>query len=358
MASKPPPSVPATARVTVHDVARAAGVSIGTVSRVVNGAPTVKPAARERVLRAIAELGWSPSLAAQAMRGAASRMVGFIFSDIRNPLYPAMIKGAEDVLTQHGYLLMVGSSDGLPEREIALIDLFARRKADGLLLTVEEESHAGMKQALAASRIPTVLLERELTPPVPAVGADHYTGTRQAVEYLLGLGHQRIALISGGRTNRVGRDRLRGVVDAHRAAHVPLDEQLLRLDSFSSEYAFRQTQLLLGMAAPPTALIAAGMHLLSGVLSAVRMKGVRIPQDLSLVASNDSPLAQLATPPVTVIRYDAYALGREAALLLLQSLQSPDTPLPTVRVEVPTELLIRESCAAPPVPLRSANIAG
>lgn len=346
MASNPPASSPAIVRVTVHDVARAAGVSIGTVSRVVNGAPTVKAEARERVNRAIAELGWSPSVAAQAMRGVSTRMVGFIFSDIRNPLYAAMVKGAEDVFTQNGYLLVVASSDGDPEREMALIDLFSRRKAEGLLFTVEQESHAGVRKSLAVVRILTVLLERELSPAVAAVGADHYSGTRQAVEYLLGLGHRRIALLSGGRNNRVGRDRLRGVMDAHRAAGVTLDESLLRVESFSSDYAFRQTQLLLSLPQPPTALIAAGMHLLSGVLPAVRMKGLRIPQDLSLIASNDSPLAQLATPSISVIRYDAYALGREAALLLLHKLKAGEDAQ-EVRVEVPTELLIRESCAAP-----------
>lgn len=337
---------PSSARVTVRDVALAAGVSVGTVSRVINGAASVKPAAREQVNRAIAELGWTPSMAAQTMRGVSTRMVGFIFSDIRNPLYSAMVKGAEDVLTQHGYLLMVASSDGLPEREIALIDLFTRRQADGLLFTIEQENSTDVKAALAAARLPTVLLERELSPMVAAVGADHYTGTKVAVEHLLGLGHRRIALLSGGSGNRVGRDRLRGVVDAHRAANVPLHDSLLRLEGFSCEYAFRQTQLLLSLPEPPTALIAAGMHLLTGVLPAVRMKGLRIPQDLSLIASNDTPLAQLATPAISVIRYDAYALGREAAQLLLHQLRFPEEAL-TVRVEIPTEFLLRESCAPP-----------
>ena len=342
------PSTPST-RITVHDVARAAEVSIGTVSRVVNGAASVKPAARERVNRAIADLGWSPSVAAQAMRGVSTRMVGFIFSDIRNPLYSAMVKGAEDVLTQHGDLLVVASSDGKSEREIALIELFARRKSDGLLFSIEEENDDAVKQSLTATQIPTVMLERELAPAIPAVGADHYNGTRQATEYLLGLGHRRIALISGGRSNRVGRDRLRGFADAHLSAGVTLDEQLLRLDSFSSDYSFRQTQLLLGLAQPPTALIAAGIHLLSGVLPAIRMKGLRIPHDISLIASNDSPLAQLATPAIGVIRYDAYALGREAALLLLQQLKGEEASPSQVRVELPTEFLTRESCAAPHV---------
>ncbi|PJO38496.1 LacI family transcriptional regulator [Delftia acidovorans] len=345
MDNTPPPTPHQ--RITVHDVARVAGVSIGTVSRVVNGAATVKPAARERVNQAIAELGWAPSVAAQAMRGASSHMVGFIFSDIRNPLYSAMVKGAEDVLTQHGYLLMIASSDGLAEREIALIDLFARRKADGLLFTIEEESDTAVRQSLSLARIPTVMLERELSAAVPTVGADHYGGTRQAAEYLLSLGHRRIALISGGRSNRVGRDRLRGFTDAHAAAGVEQDEQLMRLDGFSADYAFRQTQLLLGLERPPTALIAAGMHLLNGILPAIRMKGLRIPHDISLIASNDSPLAQLATPAISVIRYDGYALGREAALLLLQQLKGETPPQPNARVELPTEFVMRESCAAP-----------
>jgi len=348
MPSKPPRSErePGAARVTVHDVARAAGVAIGTVSRVVNGAPSVTPDVRQRVETAISELGWAPSAAAQAMRGAPTRMVGFIFSDIRNPLYSSMVKGAEDVLSEHGYMLVVASSDGQPAREIALMQLFTRRRADGMLFAVEEESNAGVLRCVADTGYPIVLLEREMAAALGAVGADHLHGTRHATAHLLALGHRRIALISGGRHNRVGRDRLAGLVQAHEAAGVPLDPALLRLDSFASDYGLRESQLLLDMADPPTAIVAAGMHLLQGVLQGIRMKGRRIPEDVSLVASNDSPLAQLVTPAVDVIRYDAYALGREAALLLLRRMNGETIP-PATRVEVPTEFVLRASSAAP-----------
>jgi len=338
---------PGAGRPTARDVARIAGVAVGTVSRVVNGVPSVRQDARDKVLAAIAQLGWKPNVAAQHMRGRATRLVGFIFSDIRNPLYASMIKGAEDVLSRHGYVLVVSSSDGLPEREIALIDLFDQRQADGLIFSISQESHPGVQERLSQAGFPFIMLEREVALPASAVGADHDSGTRHATRYLLDLGHQRIALLSGGRDNRVGRDRLKGFVEAHEAAGVPLDPGLVRHESFADEYGFRQTQLLLEQPDPPTALIVLGQHLLRGMLRAVRLKGIAIPGQLSLIVSNDSELAQLATPAISVIRYDAYALGREAAQLLLQRLREGPAWTPT-RIEVPTEFVLRDSCAAPP----------
>ena len=344
--TRPPPEVNRSKRITVHDVAKAAGVAIGTVSRVVNGAPTVTEDVRARVTAAIEALGWTPSVAAQSMRGVSARMIGFIFSDIRNPLYSAMVKGAEDVLSEHGYILMVASSDGNSMREMALLDLFKRRRADGLIFSIEDETNADVVKTIEASRLPLVLLERELQAPVNSVGADHLHGTRRATEHLLSLGHRRIALLSGGRGNRVARDRLAGLQQAYEQAGLQVDPHLLRLDSFATDYAFRETQLLLNLEEPPTAIIALGMHLLRGVLPAIRMKGLKIPDDISVIASNDSELAQLATPAVTVIRYDAYALGREAAQLLLRQL-SGEQPANGTRIQLPTEFVMRESCSAP-----------
>jgi LacI family transcriptional regulator len=344
--TRPPPEDSRSKRITVHDVAKAAGVAIGTVSRVINGAPTVTEDVRTRVNAAIEALGWTPSVAAQSMRGVSARMIGFIFSDIRNSLYSSMVKGAEDVLSEHGYILMVASSDGNPMREMALLDLFKRRRADGLIFSIEDETNVDVIRTIETSRLPLVMLERELQAPVNAVGADHLRGTRQATEHLLSLGHRRIALLSGGRGNRVARDRLAGLQQAYEQAGLPVDPQLLRLDSFASDYAFRETQLLLNLKEPPTAIIALGIHMLRGVLPAIRMKGLKIPDDISVIASNDSELAQLATPAVTVIRYDAYALGREAAQLLLRQL-SGEQPANGTRIQLPTEFVMRESCSAP-----------
>lgn len=333
-------------RVTVHDVARRAGVAIGTVSRVVNNAQGVSSKIRKSVEEAIAYLGWTPSVAAQTMRGRSSRMVGFIFSDIRNPLYSSMVKGAEDVLSEQGYMLVVASSDGRPGREVALIELFKRRRADGLLFSVEEEHNADVLHSVALAGFPVVLVEREINNAIGSVGAAHLSGTRNAIEYLLGLGHRRIAMISGGRNNRVGRDRLAGYVQAHEAYGVSIDSALLRLDSFASDYGFREVQYLLDLKLPPTAALISGMHLLPGVLQGIRSKGCRVPDDLSLVASNDSNLAQLVNPAIAVIRYDSYELGREAALMLLRRMKGESIPN-GARIEIPTEFVMRQSCAPP-----------
>lgn len=343
--------LPAAARkLTARDVAVHAGVSVGTVSRVVNGISSVRQDVRERVQQSITALGWTPNIVAQNMRGRATRMIGFIFSDIRNPLYASMIKGAEDVLTRHGYMLLIASSDGLPEREIAFIELFRQRQAEGLVFSVSQEDHPGVLGALSGAGYPFVMLEREVALPAATVGADHLSGTRNATRYLLGLGHRRIAMVSGGRDNRVGRDRLKGFLDAHHEAGVQADPDLIRHDSFSEEYGFSQAQLLLELPDPPTAIVVLGQHLLRGVLTAARRQGVAVPQQLSLLVSNDSELAQLATPSISVIRYDSYALGREAALLLLRRLRegAPAASTAPAHVLVPTELVLRDSCAPPP----------
>lgn len=338
-------------RTTAREVARRAGVSVGTVSRVINGVPTVSAPVRERVQKAIDELGWVPSMVAQNMRGRATHMIGFIFPDLQNPLFASMIKGAEDVLTPEGYMLVVGSSDSLPERETALIDLFGQRHADGLIFTIAQEGAPAVLKSITNARFPVVMLERDAAvPSLETVGADHLGGTRRATRYLIDLGHRRIALLSGGRNTRVGRDRIKGFTQVHEQAQLEIDPALVRIDNATAEYEYgmRETQLLLGLENPPTAIMALGRHLLRGVLTACRIMGVEIPRDVSLITSNDSDLAQLATPSISVIRYSSYDLGREAARLLLHRLRN-GAPAKAARVEIPTELILRESCASPSI---------
>ncbi|WP_210277952.1 substrate-binding domain-containing protein [Methylobacterium radiotolerans] len=333
-------------RLTAQDVAERAGVSIGTVSRVINEVPGVKPAAVAKVRKAIEELGWSPNIAAQNIRASSSRMIGFIFSDIRNSLYAMMTKGAEEVLSARGYLLVTASSDGRPEREVDLINLFKRRQADGMILTVERESEPAVNEAVSCAAMPYVMMERELPLGGLSVGVDHYRGVRQATDYLLGLGHRRIAMITGGRGTRVARDRTRGLQDSLAAHGLSIDEDLLKPDSYSSEYGYRQTMLLLGSHDPPTAILSLGVRLLPGVVAALRGMGKDFPGDVSLICSNDTDLATIASPQITAIRYDAMALGRLAAESLLEQIGARSLSVEPRRIELPTELVLRGSCRA------------
>lgn len=333
-------------RITVQEVADHAGVSIGSVSRVINNVPGVRPATVQKVHAAIEELGWSPNIAAQNIRTPSLRMIGFIFSDIRNSLYSSMTKGAEEVLSTKGYLLVTASSDGIPERELELMDFFKRRRADGMILTIQDENHSAVLSAISDWGIPHVMMEREIPMNSVSIGADHLHGTRHAVEYLLGLGHRRIALVTGGRGTRVARDRIRALEEALRAAGIEPDPTLLCQDSFSAEYGLSQTQRLMNMKEPPTALLSMGVRLLPGVLEALQLLGKKIPDDLSLICGNDSDIARIMTPQITAVRYDALALGRMAAENLIDQIENHTHQDTSVRIEVPTELILRQSCKA------------
>ncbi|MGO1766246.1 transcriptional regulator [Advenella sp. S44] len=334
------------ARITVQEVADVAGVSIGTVSRVINNVPGVKPAVARKVQIAIEQLGWSPNIAAQNIRNPSLRMVGFIFSDIRNPLYASMTKGAEEMLSTKGYLLVTASTDGNPEREVALMDFFKRRRADGMILTVQDENNQAVLAAIRNLGVPHVMMEREITMGSMSIGADHFRGTRQAVEYLLGLGHRRIALITGAPGTRVARDRIRALEETLKSAGIEPDSSLFCLDSFSAEYGLSQTQRLMDMKEPPTALLSMGVRLLPGVLEALQLLGKRIPDDLSLISSNDTDIARIMTPQITAVRYDAMALGRIAAENLIDQIENRASEGQPGRIEIPTELVLRGSCRA------------
>jgi LacI family transcriptional regulator len=330
---------------TVRDVAEDAAVSVGTVSRVANGHPAVRAEVRERVVRSMERLGWRPNAIARSMRTATTRVIGSLFADVRNPLYAAIIKSAEEHLSAAGYTLVVANSDGSVEREAAILRLFAQRRVDGMLLCVSDDRDRSLQEAAAEAGVPVVLVERDM-PDTDAVHTDHAGGVRSAAAHLISLGHRRIGLITGGPGNRTGREKVRGFLRAFAEAGLPEDGALVRAESLSLDYAFSQTQRLLDLPSPPTAIIAGGNLMLAGVLRAVRLRELRVPEDLSLVSTGDTELAELATPPVTVVRWDLSAVGRHAAELLLSRLSGEAPTLPR-RVQIPTEVVLRASCASP-----------
>lgn len=330
---------------TIKDVARAAGVSAGTVSRVTSNNPTVQPHVRAQVLAAIKRLGYRPNAIAQSMRTAETKLIGCLVADLSNPLYSAILKSAEAVLAAQGYTLLIASTEDSIEREVQLIEAFARRRVDGLMAVLSDETDPRLLQALGEAAIPLLLMERDIDLRADCIATDHLGGMRQATEYLLTLGHRRIALTTGKINTRSGRDRVAGYRAAHAAAGVLVDETLLRCGSLTTAFAFSETQRLLSLREPPTAIIAGGNLMLAGVLRALNMLGRAIPTDVSILSSGETELAELAAPPVTVIRWDLAAFGCEAASLVLNRLQNPRAP--ASRIVIPCELVLRKSCAPP-----------
>jgi len=338
---------PAPERPTIRQVADAAGVSLGTVSRVLNTHKSVRPETRARVKEAIRSLGYEPDSVAQSLRSRTTRTIGCIIRDITIPTLASFVKGAQDELQAANYALMVANSESRKDRELELLSLFARRRADGLILSLSSEEDQEIVEAVKSFHLPVVLLDREIPRSADSITINHAEGMQHAVEYLLSLGHRRIALITGKADLHPGRQRILGYHRAHEARGMAVDPDLLRSGSFLAEYGFRETSALLSSSDPPTAIISGGMDMLSGVLRAVRTHHARIPEDVSIVACSDCELAQFVTPAISVIYWDWAMVGRFTARILLDRLQGAASP--EVRaLRLSTELIVRSSCGPPP----------
>ena len=327
---------------TIKDVARKADVSQGTVSRVINGLG-VSAELRERVTQAIAELHYQPSEIARSMRTSTTRTVGLVITDISNPVLAAIARGAEEVLYPLGYTLIVGNTARHLEREASLIKTLVHRRVDGLLITVEDEENPAVREAVANVGVPVVLVDRDLLLPLDRVHVDHAKGVRMATEYLISLGHRRIAIITAARSVFPGRDRVRGFETALQSAGLPIDPELIHSRSLTAQYSFRVASALLTSPFPPTAIIAGGNQIFEGLLEAVRLRGLSIPDQLSIIACDDTPLTRLGSPPVTVVQRDLNLLGKLSAEMLFERI-SGECVTGERSVLLPTSLVVRESC--------------
>jgi LacI family transcriptional regulator len=336
---------------TIKDVARVAKVSLGTVSRVVNGHPSVDPATRRRVERVMARLGYEPNAIAQSMRTMVTRTIGFVVPDISNPNWAWILGAASAKLHPRGYTVVVASTGGVRAAELDVLATFARRRTDALILALDTVDEAELRQILAPLDVPVVMMEREFAGDWDAVLTDHAGGAHAATRHLLGLGHRRIALITASPSVRPGAERVHGYRRAFADEKLPVQPDLVRCGSFNPDFAFHETSMLLSRRDPPTAIIAGGIQLLAGVLRAAVLHGVAIPARVSVVSCGDTDLAQLASPPVTVARWDVRAIGVAAADAVLRRLSGDGDAAPS-RVVLQSELVLRGSCAAPPAATR------
>jgi LacI family transcriptional regulator len=332
---------------TIRDVARTAEVSLGSVSRVLNGNKSVSPEVRARVEKAIQKLGYKPNVAAQTMRSQISRTIACIIRDIDISGFAKFVRAADDVFVREGYALLLSNSEERIERERELISVIAARRADALLIAQSSETDKDLDALLKGTGIPVVLIDREKPDWADSVMVDHRGGIRQATEKLIRLGHRRIALLTGKRSLYPARERLAGYEQAHAAGGVSIDPKLVRLGSFEAAFAFEEASMLLSSSDRPTALIAGGIEMLPGIIRALRVRGLSMPQDVSVVAAVNSDLADLFDPPISVEDWDYAEVGRIAANLALQRIRGEVSDGPR-RVLVPTQFLLRESCGPAP----------
>jgi LacI family transcriptional regulator len=333
-------------KVTIRDVARAAGVSVGSVSRVLNNSAHVSPDLRFRVEQAVSELGFVPSFFAQGMRGTVTHMIGIIVRDIASPLLARFVRAAQEELEATGYVVLVACHDERKERELDLLRILTKRHVDGLIMTTSSEDDAELVRLRELLRVPVVLYDREIPRTCDSVRIAHKAVTRRALDYLLDLGHRRIALVTGAPLVFPSRARLEAYDEAFAARGLAVDPRFVRARSFSAFNSFAEICGLLDLADRPTALLLGGIDMLAEALRAVHDRGLAVPGDISLIGAGDSALARLATPPVTVVSWDFANLGQASAHLLKERLTGTADMAPR-HITFPAELVIRGSCAPP-----------
>lgn len=331
---------------TIKAVAERAGVSVGTVSRVLNSAGSVSARAIERVELAIRELNYSPNTSARQLRTGRSGTIGFCTRDITNPLFSQMARAFQEVLEDRGLTLLISNAFDDPKRERDMVRRFIEQSVDGLILAPSTDDGAQIVEMAKAQGIPVVVLDRDSPPPAVRVMSEHVGGMKQATSYLLDLGHRDIALTTGGSGHLAGRNRVEGFRRAFEARGLPVPEHRILQGTFSREYGWRAaSQLLLG-ADPPTAIICGGTPLLLGTLPVVHSAELSIPGDLSLISCDDFDVTQLYRPAITVVRRDIHAIGRTAAQAVISLIEGIEMPA-HANFRIPTELVVRDSCGPP-----------
>jgi LacI family transcriptional regulator len=324
----------------MRDVAERAGVSLKTVSRVINEEPGVAGPTAERVGAAILELGFQRNDLARSLRqGRSSATIGLVIEDIGNPFYSAIAQAVEAAAAARGCMLITSSCEEDADRERALVQAMLRRRVDALLLVPASHDH-GYVTREAGENTPVVFLDR---PPAgidaDTVLLDNRGGARSAIEHLLAHGHRRIACVADPDVLYTASERLRGYREAMAAAGAEVDADLVRLDTHAAEAAEDVVRELLALppGQRPTAIFSGNNRHTLGALRALR----GLEQEVALVGFDDFELADLLVMPTTVVRHDSQELGRRAAELAFTRLDGGDGP--PRRVVVPTELVIRGS---------------
>ena len=330
----------------IRTVAKRAGVSIGTVSNVIHGRMSVNSEIQARVVKAIAELGYQPSRVAQGLRSKRSRTLGLILSDLHNPFFTQIAAAVETTVSQAGYDLILATSSEDIQKERRAVENLANRRVDGLIMAPSPGNHSYLREVISQG-IPVVLTNRRLPDlDIPAVYADHATGSATGIEHLISHGHHRIGVIVGLRGLSSTADTLRGIRRAVKARKVP-DLVIVEAESGAThEGGQKAAHDLVRGASPVTAILSLSTMATLGALMAIRRMGIGIPDDLAFIGCSDHRWCAVMDPPLTMIQQHATQIGLEAARLLLGLLTGAASPN-RKPVVLPATLTIRKSCGCP-----------
>jgi LacI family transcriptional regulator len=331
---------------TIRDVAKQAGVSPITVSRVINKPEKVSEETRARVEQAITTLGYVPNRLARSLRLKRTHTLALVVTDITNPFWTTVVRGVEDTAQDAGLNVILCNTDESEDKQAQYLDVLLQKQVDGILL-VPARTSGDLGAWIERHRTPIVLLDRRLQGAcADVVRCDSEGGAYRLIWHLLDLGHQRIAALSGPEDVSTSADRVLGYRRALADAGLEVRAGWVQYGSFGQASGYEMTERVIALSPPPTALFAANNFIAIGALRALKDAGLRVPEDVSVVAFDDLTSDLVIEPFLTVADQPAYEMGQRAAALLLQRLSEASDD-GYQEIVLPTRLTIRSSSAQP-----------
>ncbi|MFE5319718.1 catabolite control protein A [Paenibacillus sp. NPDC056579] len=333
--------------VTIYDVAREAGVSMATVSRVVNNNPNVKPQTRKKVFEAIERLGYRPNAVARGLASKKTTTVGVVIPDISNSIFSEVARGIEDIANMYHYNIILSNADKKKEKEIRVINTLLEKQVDGLLFMggVVTDEHI---QAFKTSAVPIVLCATtDEKNTIASVDIDHEKAAFDAVNVLIEQGHRNIAMISGTLQDPAnGFSRYQGYKKALEAAGIPVREEYVRIGNYRYESGLEVTKHFLELSDRPTAIFAATDEMAIGAIHTLQDNGLKVPDDMSVISVDNIRMASMVRPQLTTVAMPMYDIGA-VSMRLLTKLMNKETKDASEQMQVvlPHEVIHRNSVA-------------
>lgn len=330
--------------VTIYDVAREAGVSMATVSRVVNNNPNVKPQTRKKVFEAIDRLGYRPNAVARGLASKKTTTVGVVIPDISNAIFAEVARGIEDIANMYHYNIILCNADKKKEKEIRVVNTLLEKQVDGLLFMggVVTDEHI---EAFRTSSVPVVLCATTSADEViPSVDIDHEAAAFDAVELLLAKGHRKIGMISGTLQDpALGYMRYQGYKRALEKAGIPLREDYVRVGNYRYESGLEVMKYFLELNDRPTAIFAATDEMAIGAIHTIQDHGQTVPDDFSVISIDNVRMASMVRPQLTTIAQPMYDIGAVSMRLLTKLMNKEQVT--QSKVILPHETIQRKSVA-------------
>jgi LacI family transcriptional regulator len=331
--------------VSIRDIALVAGVSVATVSRVFNNAPTVQPALRERVHSVASRLGYRPNRIARSLRTKRTHTVGVVIPTVSNPHFADAVCGIQDVCAERGYIVLVANSDRDRVKEESALETLRDHQVDGVIL-VSESAEAWLSPGLLAllgAGMPVVAMDRAIMHPhIHRVLVDTRGGARDAVAHLVARARRRIAFIGGPSAIWTAEEKLHGYMEGLLAAELPFKPELVLTGDYTSHAGEARASDMLALRPRPDAVLVANNLMTLGVYRVLQQRSVLIPEEIAIVGYDDVPWADVVRPALTVVAQPTLELGRRAGKTLLDCLSLPPPERPVLDV-LATRLVVRES---------------